>query len=61
MPDGYTYPRKHHPRPRVSTHIELVRSISDRDRDRLNDWERRFLVEGHGLTAADVDGEGSRS
>ncbi len=40
MPDGYQYPN---PRPpRRYDHIALVRTI--RHRDRLNDWEKRFLI-----------------
>jgi hypothetical protein len=31
-------------RPRQYTHIELVRSIRERDRARLSDWEKRFLA-----------------
>jgi hypothetical protein len=43
MLDGYTFPNKQIPRPRTQIHIDLVRSIRDRDRDRLNNWERNFL------------------
>jgi hypothetical protein len=37
--DGYQFLNK-----RLHTHIDLVRSIRDRDRARLNGWEERFLT-----------------
>lgn len=36
MPDGYTFPNKHRPSAEGAT-------IRDRDRDKLNDWEKNFL------------------
>ena len=30
--------------PRLRVHVDLVQSIRDRDRNRLTDWERRFLT-----------------
>jgi hypothetical protein len=44
MPDGYTFPNKRIPRPRTQIHIDLIKAICDRDRAKLNDWEKRFLI-----------------
>lgn len=43
MPDGYQYTNPRLPRPRTQTHVELINTIRDRDRAKLNDWERNFL------------------
>lgn len=44
MPDGYQYLNPRQPRVMHDHVVELIKTIRERDRAKLNDWEKRFLI-----------------